>query len=491
MAKITRRQTLELLKYLAVSAPLGSALVGCGVEGEAEGSPEPNLGLRRLEITPDLEGDERLDWWMRGNYGPLDTEGFYEDLEVIGSLPPELSGTFLRNGSNPKGESPQHWFFGDGMIHGIHFERGKVKWYRNAWIQTPALHGDESGISAGRANTALVYHQEKLLALYEVSAPFELNPQDLSSVGYHDYQGALEVPMCAHPKIDPLTGEMWFIGVGLIPPSLNVAMVNAQGELKKLESLPLDTMIFMHDFQLTERFVVIFDLPMCVSPEILTGGEVFDWRPERGARIGLLPRDGSFEQVRWFEVEPSYAFHSFNAYEEGDEVVIELCRVQPELGTDFFTGQVMPSPWRWRLNLETGRASEEQLEALFTEFPMIDRRLQGQTHRYNYGLTLVESSERYPMHPNGLFKQDRQTGELLRWELGEAVQLDEAVFVPASPESGEDEGWLLSVAYNRLRAKSEVLVFNAQAPQKGPIARVLLPERVPFGFHGLWLPQEV
>lgn len=489
MRKITRRQTLELFKYLAMSAPLSTSLIGCAEEG-AEEPGRPNLGLKRLEVVPELDGDMSEDWWMRGNYAPLHTEGFYDELEVIGSLPPELSGTFLRNGSNPKGESPQHWFFGDGMIHAIHFEQGEVKWYRNAWIQTPALQGEQGGISAGRANTSLIYHQEKLLALYEVSAPFELNPKDLSSVGYHTYEGQLEVPMCAHPKIDPLTGEMWFIGVGLIPPSLSVAMVNAQGELKKLESMSLDTMMFMHDFQLTERFVVIFDFPMCVSPEILTGGEVFDWQPERGARIGLLPREGTFEQVRWFEVDPSYSFHSFNAFERDDEVIIELCRVQPGLGTDFFTGQVMPSPWRWRLDLKSGRAYEEQLEDLFTEFPIIDRRLQGQAHRYNYGLTLVESTDRYPMHPNGLFKQDRQSGELLRWELGEAVQLDEAIFVPAGPEAGEDEGWLLTVAYHRASAKSEVLVFDAQVPQKGPIARVLLPHRVPFGFHGLWLPLE-
>ena len=148
----------------------------------------------------------------------------------------------------------------------------------------------------------------------------------------------------------------------------------------------------------------------------------------------------------------------------------------------------MPLPYRWRLNLTTGRASSERLEDFFSEFPMIDRRRQGQAHRYNYGLTLMESSEGYPMHPYGLFKQDRLSGELQRWDLGSALQLDEALFVPASPDSGEDEGWLLSVAYNRATTKSEVLVFDAQRPQAGPIARVLLPNRVPFGFHGLWLP---
>lgn len=489
MSKITRRQSLKLFKYMVLTAPFSGLTFACG-EAQQEAF-EANLGLQYLEDHPTLEGDLEQDWWMRGNYAPLSSEGFYENLEVIGKLPPELSGTFLRNGSNPREDLPAHWFFGDGMIHGIHFEQGEVKWYRNSWIQTPALHGDESGIVAGRANTSLVYHQQKLLALYEVSSPFEINPSDLSSIGYHDYQGQLQIPMCAHPKIDPLTGEMWFIGVGLIPPTLNVAMVNAQGELKKVESMPLNAMMFMHDFQLTQNYAVIFDLPMCISPEILNGGEVFDWQPDRGARIGLLPRNGSIEHIKWFTVDPSYSFHSFNAYEKDQEVIIELCRVQPSQGVDFFTGQVMPSPWRWRIDLESERVYEEKIEDLLTEFPMIDRRRQGLIHRYNYGLTLVESIGSYPMHPNGIFKQDRQTGELLRWDLGEAVQLDEAIFVPADSEAGEDEGWLLSVAFNRATAKSEVLVFEAHRPDRGPIARVLLPQRVPFGFHGLWLPSSI
>jgi len=490
MSQISRRQALELFKYLALSAPMGGLLAGCGEEKGGSVRGPQNLGLSYLDSAPALAGEEGSPWFMQGNYAPLEDAGtFVEGLEVIGSIPPELSGTLLRNGSNPKDEPPPHWFFGDGMIHAVRFEEGEAKWYRNSWIETPALQGEQSGISAGRANTSLVYHQDKLLALYEVSPPFELDPQDLSSKGFHDYEGELQSPMCAHPKIDPATGEMWFIGVDLIPPKLNISMVDAQGQLRKLDSLTLDKMIFMHDFQLTERFVVIFDFPMLVSPAIIQGGEVFDWRPERGARIGLIPRDGSFGEAQWFEVPPSYTFHSFNAYEEGDEVIIELCNVQPDLGTDFFMGEVMPSPWRWRLNLSTGQATGELLEELFTEFPMFDRRLQGRKHRYNYGLTLVESSSDYPMHPNGIFKQDRETGELLRWDLGEAVQLDEALFVPASAEAGEDEGWLVSVAYNRVSDKSEVLIFEAQDPSLGPIARVLLPERVPFGFHGLWLPK--
>ena len=410
-----------------------------------------------------------------------------EDLEVIGKLPPELTGSLIRNGSNPKHEDPLFWLFGDGMVHGIHFEKGRAKRYHNRWVDTPASRNESHGLGAHRANTSLVYHHQKLLALYEISAPFEISPNNLNSIGFYDFDGALQKPMCAHPKVDPINGELWFIGIEQIPAQLTVGMVDAEGVLQRQETIPLSGMYFMHDFQLTENYVIIFEFPFMINLDILSGGDPFQWRPELGAKIGLMPRSGSLSDTRWFAVELCSSLHSFNAYEEGEEVIIESCRIQTEHGDDVFTRGALPQAWQWRLNLISGQVQESQVHEIPCDFPMIDRRRQGLKYRFNYGLILSPATPDYPLHPRGLFKQDREQGLVDQWSLDEAIQPDEAVFIPAEPNAREDEGWLMSVIYNRQSAKSEVLVFNAQKLSTGPIARVLLPTRVPFGFHGLWI----
>ena len=467
----------------------GGLLLGCGEDQ----TTAPNLGLTHDSTPPTLGGDPSLSWWLRGNYAPVkdeyDSRDAGDTLEVIGALPPSLNGTLLRNGSNPKSEDPMFWFFGDGMLHGINLGGGEARWYKRSWIKTPAVMGEQSGVAAGRANTSLVRHAGRTLALYEVAPPFEVRPDDLGSVGYHSFDGATYGPMCAHPKVDPRTGEMWFIGVGMFPAELSCTCVSAGGEVLRHSKIPLDAMRMIHDFQLTQRFVVLLDLPVLLNPAFLSGGPMFEWRPDRVARIGLMPRHADLSETRWFEVEASYVFHTFNAYEEGDEVVLEACRLMPNAGDDFFTSTSAPMPWRWSLNLTTGAVREEAIGERSSEFPTIDQRFQGQAHRFNYGLMMQSPTADYPLHPYGLFQQDRLSGEVSAWDLGEAVQLDEAIFVPDSPEAGEGEGWLLSVAYNRPEARSELLVLDAQRVSDGPVARVLLPSRVPFGFHGLWVPE--
>lgn len=484
---IDRRAIIKNLAAASLSTFSSGSFWGCS---EPELLPS-NLGLHSSSTPPILGGSPDVPWWLRGNYAPVQSEVTQENLEVIGQLPPELNGTFLRAGSNPRDEEPLFWFFGDGMVHGITFSRGRATTYRSKWMETPAMRGEEIGLMAGRANTNLIYHADKLFALYEISPPFELDPHTLESMGYHDFSGMLSSPMCAHPKIDPKTGEMWFIGVDVIPPRLSYAVVNSTGELLRSESMSLSAIKFTHDFQLTESFVIFYDLPLEINPAVLNGGEMFNWRPEHGARIGLMPRSGSFADALWFEIEPCYTFHSFNAYEEGDEVILEACRVIPGEGADLFTSGSPPLPWQWRFNRKTLEVRETALSDLFIEFPMIDHRRQGQNHRYNYGLTIQPSTSDYPMHPTGIFKLDRDRGKTERWTLDEALQLDEALFVPDADSTGEDEGWLLSVAYIHAEQRSEVLVFNAQSISSGPIARVLLPTRVPFGFHGLWLPHQI
>lgn len=484
----SRREFMSILGYSAVVSQTLPWLNGCK-EQHISGQVFPkNLGLISNETEPYLGGDQDQPWWLRGNYAPIGEEIIEDNLDIIGYWPPELSGTLIRNGSNPKIEDPAFWFFGDGMLHAIHFENGQAKRYHNRWLNTPAVNGESNGLMAGRANTSIVQHHQKIYALYEISAPFEFSSHNLESIGFHDFEGTLTTPMCAHPKIDPRTGEMWFIGVEQLPPSLSVTMVDRQGQVQKNESMSLMGMYFMHDFQLTENYVILFEFPLLLSLELLTGGKPFDWQPNLGTRIGVMPREGNLSDIQWFNVDPAYMFHSFNAYEEGNEVIVEGCRLLPVEGDDLFTLSAPPKPWRWRLHLGMGTVNESAFEEIYCDFPMIDRRLQGQKNRYHYALSLSAAHDDYPIYPNGIVKMDRESDTLTRWSVGTAIQPDEVLFVPAYEGASEDEGWLISVVYNRATTKSEVLVFDAQELNKGPLARVLLPQRVPFGFHGTWVP---
>jgi carotenoid cleavage dioxygenase-like enzyme len=496
--KLDRRSLIKILGTYSALGTIGSiipwsaVLSGCAQDIQTEIQPE-NLGLIDDNTLPILDGDPSKAWWLRGNYAPIMDEyntldaGF--SLEVIGALPPTLNGTLLRNGANPKNADSLFWFFGDGMLHSIQLSNGKALAYQRSWIKTPAITGEESGLLAGRANTNLIQHAGRLLALYEIAKPFEIHSKDLSAVGYHDFNGMLDSPMCAHPKIDPKTGEMWFIGTSVIPAELSCICINAMGNLIKKTKMSLDTMRMIHDFQLTENYVIILYLPMLLNPAIALGKSVFDWKPELGAKIGLMKRNEELSDTRWFEIEPSYVFHTFNAYEDGDKIILEACRLTPNQGSDLFTTQSTPTPWRWSFNINTSVVNEGPIGDLFTEFPTIDKRRQGMNYLYNYGLQIKESTENYPLHPHGIFKQNRISGKIEGWHLGESLQFDEALFIPDSKDSGEDEGWLLSVVYHRAEDRSELLVFNAQKPTTGPVARIILPSRIPFGFHGIWLPQ--
>ena len=483
-----RRTFLKWMHAGLLSAPTWS-LLGCGNSSLDELYPSLpySSNWTPSSVLPKLEEDDMIPWWMKGNYGPLEDEVETTQLEVIGSLPPELNGYFIRNGPNPREHTPSFWFFGEGMLHQFHFENGQALSYKSRWTKTPSFNSDQPTLLADQANTNILYHADRLWTLYEISPPFEVHPQTLESMGFETFQDQLKIPMCAHPKVDPQTGEVWFIGVNQVPPSLGYGVLDKDGNWVKGGEIDVEEISLMHDVQLTENYLVIFDFPMYFDPAILSGGNLFKWDPEGPSRIGLLSRDEG--TLTWYDVDPCYVFHTFNAYEKDQQIIIEGCRVKPQSSEDFFTASASPILWQWTLDLNTQSTSEgRRQESIFSDFPMIDLRYQSQENRYNFGLSLTPSSDHYPIHPTGIYTLHRPSNTLDQWTLGESLQLDEPYFVPLNPTSSEGEGWLLSVAFNRATQKSEVLVFEALNLKKGPIARVLLPNRVPFGFHGTWVP---
>jgi carotenoid cleavage dioxygenase len=439
--------------------------------------------------------------YHEGVYAPVGEELTAFDLKVEGALPPELRGLYLRNGPNPATppEPGQHWFAGDGMVHGVAIAQGKALWYRNRFVRTALLArtGRPAAPSAERtpspSNTNVIRHAGRILALCEPdSLPVELS-RELESIGVYDFGGALARGFTAHPKIDPSSGELHVCGYDLVrAPHLTYHVISRDGRYVRAVPIDLPRGTIAHDFAITERRVVFLDLP--VRPDTAAVGR-FDrfplrWQPETGARVGVMPRDGKSEDVRWFEVEPCYVFHPMNAYDDGDRVVLDVVRYpvlhggpHPVLGPFDEEGTTLD---RWTLDLASGRAREERLCDRALEFPRVDERCTGRRHRYGYATTLARGPRGFD--PAGLAKYDLAGGTVEVHEFGAGSAAGEPVFVPASPMAGEDEGWLLAIVHDGARSAGDLVVLDASRPSAQPVARILLPAPVPAGFHGNWLP---
>jgi carotenoid cleavage oxygenase len=441
--------------------------------------------------------------YLVGNFAPVKDELSVTDLPVEGAIPQELNGRLLRNGPNPIAPDPAayHWFIGDGMLHAIELRGGKAVSYRNRWVRTDQaveLLGEEpiagqpadvfpAGSSA--ANTHVVTHAGKIFALVEVCLPTQVRP-DLSTVGRYDFGGKLRSPMTAHPKMDPVTGEMVFFGYDAFgPPWLRYHVVNADGELVRSEDIDIKGPSMVHDFAITERNVVFLDLPVVFDFD-LVGKRPFpaEWKPDYGARVGVMPRDGGNADVRWFDVELCYVFHPMNAYDDNGNVVIDVVRHPKMFASDIYgPAELPPTLDRWTIDLDGGKVLEERLDDRPQEFPRVDDRVVGRRHRHGYASHFGIDDEGIQF--GGLMKHDLKAGTTEARTFGPGTHAGEGVFVAASDDAGEDEGWVLSVVYDEGRDASDLVVLDATDFTGKPVATVHLPQRVPFGFHGSWVPE--
>jgi carotenoid cleavage dioxygenase len=440
--------------------------------------------------------------YLTGNFAPVTEEVTAFDLPVEGALPPSLRGRLIRNGPNPIGpqdEASYHWFTGDGMLHGIELRDGQAVSYRNRWVRTDRAAAalgeepipgqpDDVFIGGGSvANTHVVPHAGKIFALVETCLPTEVDAE-LATVGRYDFGGALRSSMTAHPTIDPATGEMVFFGYDVMgPPWLRYHVADRTGRLVRSEDIEVGGPVMVHDFAITETSVVFFDLPVLFDFELVGKRFPFSWKPEYGARVGVMPRDGGSADVVWSEVEPCYVFHPLNAYDDGDRVVVDVAR-HPSMFAHDHNGPADGDPllWRWTIDPTAQKVVEEQLDDHPQEFPRIDDRLAGRRHRYGYGTAFATSEDGLQL--GGVIKLDLQSGTSAVWNPGPGSRASEAVFVADDEGAAEDEGWLLSVVYDGARDGSDLVVLDATDVAAGPVATVRLPQRVPFGFHGSWVP---
>jgi len=451
------------------------------------------------------DNETKLPFHLRGNYAPVTDEISADDLDVVGALPPELNGLYLRNGANPKSGWSPHWFAGDGMVHGVRLRDGRADWYRNRWVQTRSLNDDEANLvgddgrvdrTVGVNNTHVIRHAGKILTLVESSFPCELSPE-LDTIGVHDFGGRLDSAMTAHPKTCPKTGELHFFGYGFFEPYLTYHRANAKGELveSKVIDVPGPTMI--HDFSITETHVLFMDLPVIFDLDLaMKGGMPYRWDEDYGARVGAMPRSIGAETVmaqpRWFDVDPCYVFHPMNSFDVADDagavsqVVLDTARYPELWKQDSATFKNDAALHRWTLDLNRGTVTEEPLDDRSIEFPRIAEHLVGSRNAVGYAV--ASFGDNNDGEANSIVKYDLDRATSTAHSFGADRIPGEPVFVPRDGGTAEDDGFLLTYVYDKPTNSSDFLVLDARDVTAAPIATVSLPRRVPFGFHGSWMP---
>jgi carotenoid cleavage dioxygenase len=354
----------------------------------------------------------------------------------------------------------------------------------------------EMPIIKATANTNIVYHAGKLLALVESSLPTALTPCTLETLGAYDFGGKLMGSMTAHPKLDPETGEMLFFGYAPFPPYLQFHAVDRSGALVRSEVIDVEWPSMMHDFAITKDHVIFLLCPIVFSfEEIAKSGSIFAWKPELGTRIGVMPRTGGNADVRWFETDSCYVFHPMNAYTEGDEVVLDVARYEQLL---FMNSTAAREPeWRdknvarlhrWRLDLRSGGVKSEPLDDRDGEFPRVDERLVGRKHRFGYmAATGAEGNTNGIPVWTAIQKYDLERGGCETREYGLGNGVGEPLFVPRRADAAEDDGYVLVLHYDKARNSSEFDILDARNIGGEAIARVRIPNRIPYGFHGNWV----
>ncbi|MDM0078914.1 carotenoid oxygenase family protein [Variovorax sp. J2P1-59] len=460
----------------------------------------------------------------RVNGAPITFEAEAAFLPVVGELPAGLEGTLYRNGPNPQFPSADaHLFGGDGMLHAFELANGRAS-YLNRWVRTAhwkaereagrrlfdgfgrPKEGDAAAAEVadeGVANTHVAWHAGRLLALEEAHLPIEIDPVTLATRGPFDFGGGLSGPFTAHPKTDPVTGEMLFFGYGATGPlssGMTYGAIDTAGRVTRFDRFEAPYASMVHDFAVTERHVLFPVLPLSASmARAQRGLPPFAWEPELGARVGVMPRDGRVEDIRWFEGEAGYVFHVMNAWEEqdargGQRIVADVMRYdEPPLfpypdgrPTDPQRSVARLCRWTFDLTASSDRFEQQPLDDLSGEFPRIDERRAGLPYRH--GWYACQREARYGAGNEGLAHYDAVTRQRTLHYLPPGDRVSEPVFVPRAPNAQEGEGWLLATVYRAAECRSDLAVFNALALADGPIATVQLSHRVPSGFHGSWLP---
>lgn len=452
--------------------------------------------------------------FLTANYAPVHDELDVHELEVDGEIPHDLFGVYMRNGPNPAYPpiSYTYPFDGDGMIHALYLQEGKAH-YRNRFVETrglkverragkavyggilhpifpePELLGSdgEPGPFKTGAFIHVIRHADKIIALHEAAPAYEMTA-DLSTKG----EWALNqhvLPVNAHTRLDPHTGDLYLITYDIEPPYLSYYRLNPQGELIEQQAIEKDYATMMHDFLLTENYIIYVDSPAVLDAQaMMTGGEVLQWRPELGTRIGLQSRQTG--KLTWLQTDPFFAFHFANAYEKDNQIIMDYVH---HGGLKFLDREPdkfsPPMLYRSIIDIESGSIKHQQLDDNIVEFPRIKENCNRSSHRYIYAPGSLKDDKSNDGFST-LFKYDvEQQGEQ-HYDFGQHTQIGEAVFAPCKQASSEDDGYVMLFVYDKQTNNSDFIILDARDISAAPLATIKMPRRVPHGLHGSWMPSD-
>lgn len=442
--------------------------------------------------------------FLTGIHAPMTEEITLEELRVDGAIPAALKGRYLRNGPNPAtapDPASYHWFTGAGMVHGIRIEGGKADWYRNRWVRgTEACAALGEDVPAGprddsndAPNTNVIGIDGRTFAIVEAGGtPVELG-YELDSIAHNPFDGTLAGPYTAHPHLDPFTGERHSITYK--SDAFNTVwhvVVDKNAKVIRELAIPVSDGPSIHDCAITKNHVLVLDLPVTFSMSRLLAGYTFPyaWNDKHQARVGLLPRTGTAEDIVWIPVEPCYVFHPANAFETEDGKVVvdvvahETMFAESTRGPDSRTSRME----RWTLDPATRTQVRTVIHDHAQEFPRYDERLTTRPYRYAYCVAIPDGvSTEWALADTRLFRHDLEKGVTDVHDFGPGRHPGEFVFVPRGETGAEDDGWLIGLVVNMNDETTDLVILNADDFTGSPQAVVHLPHRVPPGFHGNWV----
>lgn len=465
--------------------------------------------------------------FLKGAFKPNDTEytADTDSLKVIGEIPKDLHGIYVRNTHNQAHEALglYHPFDGDGMLHAIHFENGKAT-YRNRFVETVGFLAEQAagrslwpgllqpemytqrgwgaiGSMKDNAGTDVIAHSGQLLAsMSQGSEPYRLDPITLETTGASSWGKHLgKEGISSHYKVDVYTGDMMFFNFGETYPFMHYGVINRDNEMVHYEPVELPGARWPHDMGITENYTILHDLPMFFDEKDLAKGiRQTKFFKDIPSRFGVIPRFGDNSQIRWFEGTPCYILHLSNSYEDGDEVIMDACvSFQPkapgvgEKGSDPFERilahldkhRTQTHMRRFRFNMKTGKTIEECIDDEVTEFPIVNNDYVGYKYRYSYNTLFKKGDWLF----TGIKKYDLLTGTSTRYEYGDGRYGDEPHIArtPASVE--EDDGYVITMVVDMVKNQSECIILDASEIEKGPLATIILPHVIQTGTHACWV----
>jgi len=469
--------------------------------------------------------DQSADYFANG-WRPTTSEPSYPFDDIEGEIPRELNGTLYRNGPSQKilpkaGHRALHLFDGDGLIQAIRFDDGRAH-FRARFARTPSFEREQAegrscygGINlpadspldpeeappAMQPNTNVVPHSGRLFALVENAPPFEMDPVSLESKGTWNLDGKiLGMSTTAHPKIDGRTGQMLIHGYQPVEPFVQLYVVEPDGSVSLAEAIDAPWASMMHDFAITENYVIFplggihFDIQAIVDG----GGfkEAITARPELNMKFGIRRREPGSE-TRWFDAAThSYMFHPGNAYERDGRIYMDACTYTDPGGLleslstarDGRGGSgLVANPFLYEFDLEAGTCKETKLAEVGAEFPRIDDRLVGHQNRWGYAATAEPGAPGVESTFRRITKYDREGGPSVNRDIVEGQWVGEPVFVPRHADAEEDDGFVLNQIYDAKIDRSAIEILDARAIGAEPLARLWMKERMPLGFHGNYL----